>query len=152
MSNPRCNFRAASLIRFAGSGTADEILNSYLESVGGREAIFNQGEAVRKARKRGRKRGRASTATETAEKPNGRKSRKSSHPASSTPPASLDDVIFKPPSGSWEEIVQGIDACEGTDGQVMVFLSWPGGHKTQHPLDQVYKRCPQKVCSILRSL
>jgi chromobox protein 1 len=102
-------------------------------------------------KKRGKKRARASTTTESAEKPNGRKSRKSSHPASSTPPASLANVPFKPPTGSWEAEVQGIDACEGTDGQVMVFLSWPGGYKTQHPLDQVYKRCPQKVRGLLQA-
>lgn len=38
-----------------------------------------------------------------------------------------------------------IDACEGKDGNVLAFLTWKSGAKTQHPLAQVYKRCPQKV-------
>jgi chromobox protein 1 len=77
---------------------------------------------------------------------NGKKARKhTNHPASTTPPASLEKAAFKPPTGSWEDDVEGIDACEGTDGNVMVFLQWASGHKTQHPLEQVYKRCPQKV-------
>lgn len=67
------------------------------------------------------------------------------HPASSTPPASAKSAEFKPPSGNWEEEVVGIDACEGTEGNIVVYLTWKGGEKSQHPLHQVYKRCPQKV-------
>jgi len=33
----------------------------------------------------------------------------------------------------------------------MVFLSWANGHKTQHPLEQVYKRCPQKMLKFYES-
>jgi len=130
---------------FSYSPSAEEILNAYLKSVGGREAILG-GDAQKKEPKT-KKRGRAATATSTPDnKPNGKKPRKNApHPASTTPPASLEKAAFKPPTGSWEDEVQGIDACEGTDGNVMVFLQWASGHKTQHPLEQVYKRCPQKV-------
>jgi hypothetical protein len=54
-------------------------------------------------------------------------------------------VDFKPPAGSWEEHVQQIDACEGKDGTVSVYLTWKGGQKTRHTLNQVYNRCPQRV-------
>jgi chromobox protein 1 len=129
------------------SGSAEEILNAYLKSVGGREAIL--GEDAKNKEPKTKKRGRAATATSTPDsKPNGKKARKNAHPASTTPPASLKNAEFAPPTGSWEDAVQGIDACEGTDGNVMVFLQWASGHKTQHPLEQVYKRCPQKVSVI----
>lgn len=52
---------------------------------------------------------------------------------------------FKPPTGSWEEDILDIDACEESDRTVKVYLTWKGGQKTQHTLDQVYKRCPQMV-------
>jgi chromobox protein 1 len=133
-------------------GSAEEILNKYLKSVGGREAILG-GEDAKKKELKGKKRARAPTATSTPDsKPNSKKPRKNApHPASTTPPASLKNAEFVPPTGSWEDAVQGIDACEGTDGNVMVFLQWASGHKTQHPLEQVYKRCPQKVCITFES-
>jgi chromobox protein 1 len=98
------------------------------------------------SKQRGRKRGRASTVTETPK--NGKRSRTSPHPASTSPPASLSERKFQPPTGSWEDAVQNIDACEDHEGNIFVFLTWEGGHKTQHPLEQVYKRCPYKVISV----
>ncbi len=116
-------------------------MNEYLESVGGRDFITNGG-----IKKDNKKRGRPSSGTPTSTA-NGSKKRKSEpHPKDTSPPLGMKKD-FKPPTGSWEEDVQGIDACEGSDGKVMVFLSWANGHKTQHPLEQVYKRCPQKVCT-----
>jgi len=122
--------------------TASVILSQYLESVGGKEALFSAWEE----KKANKKRGRASTGTPQGT--NGvKKSRKNgAHPASATPPAGFTE--FKPPTGSWEEEVTGIDACEGSGGKVIVYLTWRGGHKSQHPLPQVYKRCPQKVRTI----
>jgi hypothetical protein len=55
------------------------------------------------------------------------------------------ETEFRPPAGSWEGEVRNIYACEGIDGKVKVYLTWKRGQKTQHSLDQVYKRCPQKV-------
>ncbi len=115
-----------------------------MEGVGGREAIL--GVSDRDREPKSKKRGRAATTSVPDPVSNGKKARKhTNHPASTTPPASLEKAAFKPPTGSWEDDVEGIDACEGTDGNVMVFLQWASGHKTQHPLEQVYKRCPQKV-------
>jgi hypothetical protein len=60
-------------------------------------------------------------------------------------PASAKKVDFKPPAGSWEEHVQQIGACEEKDGTISVYLTWRGGQKTRHTLNQVYNRCPQRV-------
>lgn len=90
---------------------------------------------------KGKKRGRQSALGEdTPTNGSAKKGRKSSPKDKSSSGAS-----FKPPSGSWEDAVVSIDACEGPDGQVMVYLTWEGGAKSQHPLAAVYKRCPQKV-------
>jgi chromobox protein 1 len=125
--------------------TASKILNEYLASVGGKEQIFAQHEEMmaEEAAKKSKKRGRASSGVDTPT--NGaKKGRKSkSHPLDTTPPAS--DKGFTPPSGNWEEVVEGIDACEGTDGKPIVYITWKTGQKSQHPLAQVYKRCPQKM-------
>lgn len=97
-----------------------------------------------------KKRGRQSAAAEdTPTNGSAKRGRKSAHPSEASPvDKSSKGTQFKPPSGSWEDSVVAIDACEGSDGQVMVYLTWQGGAKSQHPLVQVYKRCPQKVCCI----
>ncbi len=90
------------LIALSHSPSAEEILNKYLKGVGGREAILAK-DAKEKEPKT-KKRGRAASTTSTPEsRPNGRKHRKSEpHPASTTPPASLKNAEFMPPTGSWE--------------------------------------------------
>jgi len=127
------------------TGSASEVLNAYYNSVGGRDLILNE--------KNKKKRGRISTGTPNSKANDNKRARNSDarHPRSTTPPASLKNATFKPPTGSWEDDVQGIDACEGTDGQVMVFLQWSNGQKTQHPLHVVYKRCPQKMLKFYES-
>ncbi|KAB8294267.1 hypothetical protein EYC80_009694 [Monilinia laxa] len=132
--------------------TAQDILNWYLESVGGKEKLMDlynekKAEAAEAAeKKQGKKRGRPSAAA--TPQTNGKKSRKNGHPSSSTPPASLEPYQFKPPSGSWEDDVVTIEAMEGPNAEVIVYLTWKGGYKSQHPLHQVYKRCPQKMLSL----
>ena len=127
------------------SVTAPEILVEYLAKVGGKDHILEQF-AAKKAGK-GKKRGRASAGV--ASGANGTSSKKArnngSHPAESTPPAGVTESGFKPPTGSWEDEVVLIDACEGNAGTIVVYLTWKGGQKTRHPLYMVYKRCPQKV-------
>jgi hypothetical protein len=59
-------------------------------------------------------------------------------------PAGTKETEFKPPTGSWEENVQKIDMCS-ENGMLKVYLTWKGGEKTLHNIDQVYKRCPQRV-------
>jgi len=135
-------------------GSASAILKAYCDSLGGWEKIMTKGETpgvkeedqgVEKKKKRGRP-SMKGTGTPDGRTANGKRSKKTEpHPATATPPASLNKVAFKPPTGSWEDDVQSIDACEGTDGKVMVFLHWVNGHRTQHPLYVVYKRCPQKM-------
>ncbi|TVY18892.1 Chromo domain-containing protein 2 [Lachnellula arida] len=126
--------------------TASEILKSYLESIGGKEKIMADYHEKKEENvgKGGKKRARASTDAEAngSAPKRGRKSKNGVHPGSTTPPAS--SVEFKPPTGNWEEQIVAIDACEGGEGAVIVYLTWKGGHKTQHPLSQVYKRCPQR--------
>lgn len=97
------------------------------------------------AAKKGKKRDRASTGVDTPTNGTSKRGRKS-HPLDTTPPASASRAEFVPPSGNWEEEVEGIDACEGADGKPIVYITWKTGQKSQHPLAQVYKRCPQKVC------
>lgn len=128
--------------------SADEILKSYLDTVGGREQILADfaEKKEQNQEKKGKKRARASTDAETnGSGKRGRKGKNGAHPGESTPPASASAGEFKPPTGNWEEQIVAIDACEGGEGAVVVYLTWKGGHKTQHPLSQVYKRCPQRV-------
>ncbi|KAE9380734.1 hypothetical protein N431DRAFT_362753 [Stipitochalara longipes BDJ] len=129
--------------------TASKVLNEYLAKVGGKEAILAAWREKKESAKKGRKRNRASTGAETA---NGTKrGKKNGHPKDESPPVSALKAEWKPPTGSWEEHVTGIDACEGNDNNVVVYLTWKGGHKTQHPLPQVYKRCPQKMLKFYES-
>ncbi|KAH8816062.1 hypothetical protein F5884DRAFT_207431 [Xylogone sp. PMI_703] len=131
--------------------TASKILNDYLEKVGGRDHLFEEWEEKRAKAKSAKKRGRprADTKEESA---NGSKRGRKRHPASTSPPASSSKSgSFKPPSGSWEDEVVEIDACEGHDGKITVFLTWEGGHRTQHPASQVYHRCPQKMLKFYES-
>ena len=59
--------------------------------------------------------------------------------------AGFTEVGFRPPTGSWEDEIVKIEAMHEVAGSIVVYLIWRGGQKTQHSLDQVYKRCPQKV-------
>ncbi|KAI9645105.1 hypothetical protein NHQ30_005839 [Ciborinia camelliae] len=134
--------------------TAQDILNAYLKRVGGKAHLMDQfnekkAEAAEAAeKKQGKKRGRPSMgASAGTPQTNGKKSRKNGHPSSSTPPPSLEHAQFKPPSGSWEDDVVTIEAMEGPNAEVIVYLTWKGGAKSQHSLHQVYKRCPQKMLS-----
>jgi chromobox protein 1 len=135
-------------------GTASKILDAYYAKIGGKEALFSSLKEKKAAVKNPKKRRRESTSTSTPQTTNGAKRgrKNNSHPSSTTPPASANYSGFKPPTGSWEEEVTGIDACEGTEGKVVVYLTWASGAKSQHPLSQVYKRCPQKVWHKLSNL
>ena len=125
------------------------MLNEYLAKVGGKEAILAAWQEKKATAKKGKKRGRASTGTEAT---NGTKrGRKNGHPKDGSPPVSASKVEWKPPSGSWEEHVTHVDACEGNEGTVVVYLTWKTGQKTQHPLAAVYKRCPQQMLRFYES-
>lgn len=117
--------------------SAGEILSAYLESIGGREKIFEETQEA----SRGKKRGRTTSATPGATK---RSRRNGTHPADSAPPATADK--WSPPAGSWEDEIQTIDACEDEgSGRLVVYLVWKNGRKTKHDTKVIYKKCPQKM-------
>ncbi|KAK7935495.1 hypothetical protein PG985_000990 [Apiospora marii] len=122
---------------------ASLVLREYLESVGGREKILDETEAAatqKSAKKRGRPAGSSGTPA------NGKRTKRGSHPASQTPPASVSSKEWKPPAGSWEDEVAYVDACHDENtGKLLVYLTWKNGHKTQHDLKVVYSRCPQQM-------
>lgn len=136
--------------------SAKQILEEYLEPLGGKAKIladYEEKKAENAESKKGKKRSRQSNADDepngSAAKRGGRgRGKNGVHPESSTPPAGHE---FKPPTGNWEEQIVAIDACEGGEGAVVVYLTWKGGHKTQHPLSQVYKRCPQRMLKFYES-
>lgn len=116
--------------------SATEILQDYYASIGGRDAAFEESHTAAKGKKRGRQSAGAASATKRTKK-------NASHPATSAPPATKK---WSPPSGSWEDEIESVDACESENsGKLMVFLNWKNGHKTKHDTSVVYKKCPQKV-------
>lgn len=133
--------------------SANEVLEEYFAKIGGRDSIFKQTASAVSGKKRGRKPSSAAATGgggASADPTPVKRSRKSNgagpgaHPANSTPPAASKN--WSPPAGSWEDLIEMIDACqdEGT-GQLMVYLAWKNGKKTRHPTDIIYKKCPQKV-------
>ncbi|KAF4777219.1 chromo domain-containing protein [Colletotrichum scovillei] len=123
---------------------ASEILEEYLKKLGGREALFVEKTKAKTTKKRGRP--SASSSTPPASSKRGKRN---GHPAESTPPASVKEAKAKAwtlPSGSWEDDVESIDACEDEEsGSIIIYLNWRNGQKTKHPKEVVYKRCPQKM-------
>lgn len=115
--------------------SAGDILQAYLDKVGGRDEILRQSAEASSKKKRGRQ----STGTAGS-----KRAKKNGHPDSSTPPASSKQ--WAPPSGPWEDEIELIDACEQEDnGKLVVYLNWKNGQKTKHDTDVIYKKCPQKV-------
>jgi chromobox protein 1 len=120
---------------------ASEILREYYESVGGKEKILEESKSALKTKKRGRP-SRDSTEPSTSKKPR----KNSEHPRNTSPPATAKRTDWKPPAGSWEDDVADLDACEDEDsGNLMVYITWKNGQKTQHPTSVIYRRCPQKM-------
>ncbi|KAJ3943463.1 uncharacterized protein N0V96_006388 [Colletotrichum fioriniae] len=123
---------------------ASEILEEYLKKLGGREALFEEKTKAKTTKKRGRP--SASSSTPPASSKRGKRN---GHPAESTPPVSAKEAKAKAwtlPSGSWEDDVESIDACEDEEsGSIIIYLNWRNGQKTKHPKEVVYKRCPQKM-------
>jgi Chromo shadow domain len=63
-----------------------------------------------------------------------------------SPPATKK---WTPPSGSWENLIDQIDACEEEgSGKLVVYLGWKNGQKTKHDTSVIYKKCPQKVSTL----
>ncbi|RFU74650.1 chromo domain-containing [Trichoderma arundinaceum] len=123
--------------------SAGEILDAYLESIGGREKIYEETQDAA----RGKKRNRTSSSTPAAATK--RSKRNGAHPSDSTPPATADK--WSPPAGSWEDEIETIDACEDEgSGRLVVYLVWKNGRKTKHDTKVIYKKCPQKATYLHR--
>ncbi|CEJ91163.1 hypothetical protein VHEMI06895 [[Torrubiella] hemipterigena] len=122
--------------------SANEVLEKYLAGIGGIEAIMKQTKAVK-----GKKRGRPSAAKkdiEASPPPATKRSRREAHPAASTPPAAAKK--WMPPTGSWEDEIDTIDAQQDTgSGKLVVYLTWKNGQKTRHDTSVIYKKCPQMM-------
>ncbi|KAF5664884.1 putative chromatin-associated swi6 [Fusarium heterosporum] len=121
--------------------SAQEILDQYIEKLGGREKLFEETKTAAKTKKRRRAtNGTPSTTTTTTTK----RSRREAHPADSEPPATTKR--WSPPAGSWEDEIDTIDACEDEgSGKLIVYLIWKNGHKTKHDVEIIYKKCPQRM-------
>ncbi|KAG7286060.1 hypothetical protein NEMBOFW57_008363 [Staphylotrichum longicolle] len=120
---------------------ASEALNEYLESIGGRDKLFEDSANALKNKKRSR------PSSSSTPQPTGKRSKRNGdHPEDSDPPLTAKAITWKPPPGSWEDHVANLDACEDEEsGKLMVYLTWKNGQKTQHPTSVIYQRCPQKM-------
>lgn len=83
----------------------------------------------------------------------GRQSRlksESGTPSSSSKRAKQEKQ-WSPPPGSWENDVSHIDTVEESPNpktgglERFAYLVWNNQKKTQHPLQHIYRKCPQKV-------
>ncbi len=138
-----CGAQTLTLV-FSSSENASEVLNEYLETIGGRAKLFEDSAKALKTKKRSRA---SSSTPQAASSGSGKRSRKNNgYQDDSEPPLSAKAVTWKPPPGSWEEHVAHLDACEDEEsGSLVVYLTWKNGKKTQHSTQVVYQRCPQKV-------
>ncbi|KAL2203341.1 hypothetical protein CC79DRAFT_1337970 [Sarocladium strictum] len=117
---------------------AEEVLEAYLKSIGGRDAIFDQSEKAIKGKKRGRQPNSGSAAAPKRSRKNG------VHPADSPAPATSKK--WAPPAGSWEDLIESIEASKDEDsGKLLVYLTWKNGQKTRHETHVVNKKLPQKM-------
>lgn len=41
--------------------------------------------------------------------------------------------------------MQAVDTIEKDEQGLHVFLQWNNGKKSKHPIEQTYKKCPEKV-------
>ncbi|KAL2143942.1 hypothetical protein VTI28DRAFT_9772 [Corynascus sepedonium] len=120
---------------------ASEALNEYLDSIGGREKMYEESANALKTKKRGRQ-----SSSATPQKGGKRSRVNGDHPADSEPPSSAKAAVWKPPAGSWEDHIAHLDACEDEETRkLMVYLTWKNGQKTQHPTHVIYQRCPQRM-------
>ena len=110
-----------------------DCLNEYFEEIGGRP----EGTKKRKGRK-------SAAAESDAAKPVTNKRLKK-------------EKEWSPPPGSWEDEVSYVDTVEeqkdpqtGTKKRY-AYLVWVNQKKTQHPLPNVYQKCPQKMLEYYES-
>lgn len=118
---------------------AGEVLQEYWDSIGGRPEVGGKG---------GKKRGRKSTVSNLDSA--------ASTPVSTTKRAKKE-VEWSPPAGSWETEVAYVETVTETpdhktgEHQRFAYLVWYNQKKSQHPLRQVYQKCPQKMLEYYES-
>lgn len=120
-------------------GSADEILDEYLQEHGTVAELYESFSKATKTKKRGRPSAGATPGSTKKSRKNG------DHPLDSEPPESRKAVAWKPPSGSWEDQIDTVDMTRNDKGELIVWLGWKNGEKSQHKAQQAYTRAPQKV-------
>lgn len=116
--------------------SGDEILDEYYSKIGGRDRIFQESEA---AQTKKRRRATKETFVTTPK----RSEQNEVHAANKTLLVTANQ--WSPPSGSWEDEIETIDACEEDNGKLVVYLIWKNGQKTKHDTQVIYRKCPQKM-------
>ncbi|KAF2205347.1 hypothetical protein GQ43DRAFT_437069 [Delitschia confertaspora ATCC 74209] len=110
---------------------AVEVLKEYFDSIGGRPEPGQP-----KSKKRSRKSRGAESESAT--------------PAQATKRAKREKE-WSPPPGSWENDVTEIETVderlneETGEMSRWGYVSWRNGNHTQHPLEIIYRKCPQKM-------
>lgn len=106
---------------YCARGTASEVLNEYIESVGGREALAK----VPKPKKRGR----ASTTNGTPASQQKKFKKEASEDVKSETPDKP-----KLPPGNWEDLVASIDTMDHQVGGLFVLLTFKDGTRVKQPV------------------
>lgn len=125
----------------SSSDGAQEILEAYYTTIGGKPTLKAKG-----------KRTRDSTGTpQTQSSGKGSKRIKqvdtNMEDARSTPETDTKGN-WKPPAGSWEDDIHCVDTIEMDKNDLYVYLQWNNGRKTRHQTREVYKKCPMRVSGL----
>ncbi|RPB16843.1 hypothetical protein P167DRAFT_480539 [Morchella conica CCBAS932] len=122
---------------------AKEILQEYYEKIGGRPMY----RAI-SIPKRGRQPAGGASAPVSAAPKNTKRARTSFGASSSK--SNGDDASPAPveltTKKNWDEDAT-IDTIEKTSKGLVCYVHWADGKKTQHPIQDVYNKCPQKMLS-----
>lgn len=132
------------------SDGALELLEDYHQSIGGAPEPKSKNKGPK-----ANKRAAESPAEDASAKKRGRKS--AGDAANGTPKAK------KLPEGSWEEHVSRVSSIieetnpamlkgiKGRSKDLFGLLEWNDGRKTQHPLDTLRRKCPQRLLDYYES-
>ncbi|KLU86575.1 heterochromatin protein one [Magnaporthiopsis poae ATCC 64411] len=126
-------------------GTADTILDEYLNKIGGVQALYKASEKATKSKKRGRPSTSGTPSSTKKSRVNGNAAVDSDASESRRPAA------WKPPAGSWEDHIDQVDMTRDVSGDLIVWLTWKNGEKSQHKAQQAYTRAPQKMLKFYES-
>lgn len=131
--------------------SAIDVVNEYIDGVGGREALAKAPKAG------GKKRGRKSTngadtpaSVPGSQQKNGKRARKleSEDPKQEESPGPSQPKL---PPGNWEDLISTIDTMERQVGGLYILLTFKNGQRIKQPASVVYKRCPQRMLQFYES-